>query len=78
MMQLIFSKRFRRICNKRDRFICLRMAHGAGAGGAGDFRTLKMIDKLTAQYDIVACPDDTADFMERSHRNDILEEKVRD
>ena len=44
------------------------------AGAAGDFRTLKMIDKLTAQYDMVSCSDDIADFMERNHGNDILEE----
>ena len=44
------------------------------ADAAGDLRTLKMIDKLTAQYDMVSCSDDTEDFMERSHRNDILEE----
>ena len=44
------------------------------ADAAGDLRTLKMIDKLTAQYDMVSCSDDIADFMERNHGNDILEE----
>ena len=43
------------------------------AGAASDLRTLKMIDKLTAHY-MASCLDDTADFMERNHRNDILEE----
>jgi len=46
------------------------------AGAANDLRTLKMIDKFTTQYDMASCPDDTADFMERSNRNDILKEEV--
>ena len=48
------------------------------AGAVGDLRILKMIDKLTVQYDMELCPDDTADFMERSHRNDILEENEKE
>ena len=46
------------------------------AVAAGDLKMLKTMDKLTVHYDRALLPDGTADFMERSHRNDILEEEV--
>lgn len=48
------------------------------AGAAGDLRMLKMIDKLTLQYDRVILSDDIAEIMARSHRNDILEENEKE